>query len=399
MPAQQPLQDYIQSYWDKAKVKPKLSRWGSLRNVVMHIGLIKLPHPVISPNNEYFASTQYYWDSYFTIIGLIDSGRLAEAKAMADNLIFLFKRFGFMPARNSLTSIGRTQPPFFTRMAWEVYQAGAADETWFNAAMELAEKEYNNVWLHKRRLHTVSGLSRYRPWLLKKLLTTYESGWDVSSRFALGRTSVLPVDLNCLLYQYEKDIQTWHQQAGRKDEAKKWRLRAQERARSISTYFWDDAGNFFYDFDIKKDQRDTLITIAGFFPLWCGAATQSQADGVVGMLDKLLQPHGLATTEKMPYLHRQWDYPNGWPPLQLIAVEGLKNYGFDEQANDIAARWLALNEAVYQKTGRMWEKYDVVRGQKGKRGRYPTQPGFSWTNGVYLRLLRYSKQHNKKGKT
>lgn len=384
------IDEYILKYWDVAKTKPQTSPFGSLRNVIMHLGRVRLPHPIVSPNHEYFAGTQYYWDSYFTVIGLLESGKLTEAKGMVDNLIFLFKKFGFFPARNSLTSFGRTQPPFFTRMVWEVYEAGAADDSWLNQAMKIASKEYETVWLGRRRSHHESGLSRYRPWLFKKLLTTYESGWDVSSRFALGRTGLLPVDLNCLLHQYEKDIAKWHVKNKRTQEAKTWNHRAEERVSAITTYFWDDARGFFYDFDLQKDRRDSLVTIAGLFPLWSKAATQTQADAVVANLDKLLQPHGLSTTQKLPYKHRQWDYPNAWPPLQLIAIEGLRNYGYQELADDITVRWLRMHQSVYGKTGVLWEKYDVVRGRKGKRGRYPTQAGFSWTNGVYLRLKRYS---------
>ena len=384
------LKKYIDEYWNQAAVSTKTSRWGNARNLVMHIGRIPLPYPTVSPNHEYFAGTQYYWDSYFTIIGLLDGGKKEAAKAMVDNLMFLFRKFGFMPARNTIMSFGRTQPPLFTRMVWEVYEAGAADDSWLDKAMEIAQQEYHQSWQNKRRLDAESGLSRYRPWLFKKLLTTYESGWDVSSRFALGKTTLLPVDLNCLLYVYESDIEKWHKLRGHAELASKWREAVRRREAAISTYFWDDGSGFFYDFDQNEDSREELMTLAGFFPLWCGAATKSQAEACRSKIKVFLQPYGLATTEKMAWKHRQWDYPNGWPPLHLIVVEGLKRYGFNEEAADICSRWLSLNESVYKKTGRVWEKYDVVRGRKGKRGRYPTQEGFSWTNGVYLRLLKLS---------
>ena len=390
------MQAYITAYWDEARVKPRVSKWGTARNLLMHIGLIRLPHPTVSPNNGYFAGTQYYWDSYFTILGLIDAGKQDIAKGMVDNLLFLFQKFGYMPARNSLTSIGRTQPPFLTRMAWEVYESGAADQDWLNEVMTIAELEYQNVWCSGRRLHGDSGLSRYRPRFLKKILTVYESGWDVSSRFALGRTSVLPVDLNCLLYQYEKDIAAWYQIQSKDSIAKSWSEKATSRACSITAYFWDEESGFFYDFDTVSNKRDELKTLAGFFPLWCGAATKAQAEASIEHLSTFEQPYGLTTTEKVPWNRRQWDYPNAWPPLQLILIDGLRNYGYREKARSLTTGWLKLQENVYKKTGKMWEKYDVVRGRKGKRGRYPTQAGFSWTNGVYLRLLKYNHQDNHK---
>ncbi|MBC8207518.1 MAG: hypothetical protein ISR84_04735 [Kiritimatiellales bacterium] len=386
MPAHNALDDYLQQYWEQAAVPPRLSRWGNARNLVMHIGRISLPHPLVSPNHKYFAGTQFYWDTYFTIIGLIESGKYDTAKAMVDNLIFLFRKFGFMPARNSLTSAGRTQPPFFTRMIWEVFETGIAGDAWLNRAMRIAVREYETVWRHKRRLDKGSGLSRYCPRLFKKLLTVYESGWDVSTRFAFGRITLLPVDLNCLLMQYEKDIAAWLHYCNRPDEAAVWAQRMRDRQGAISDYFWDGSTGFFYDFDTATRLRDDLKTLAGFFPLWCGAATQSQAEAVMKQLHVFRQVHGLTASEKLPWMHRQWDYPNAWPPLQLIVIEGLRNYGYRELADEITGEWLQTVRAVYEKTGKVWEKYDAVRGQKGKRGRYPTQDGFSWTNGVYLRL-------------
>lgn len=358
----------------------------------MHIGRVQLPYPTISPNHEYFAGTQYYWDSYFTIVGLIESGKPDIAKAMVDNLVFLYRKFGFMPAKNSLFSFGRSQPPLLTRMAFEVYESGAGDDSWLDVVMTIASEEYQNTWCKGRRLHKDTGLSMYKPWIFRKLLTTYESGWDVSSRFALGRTDCLPVDLNCLLHTYEQDIAAWHELRGRKKEMQQWKKRANERKRAITTMFWDDQFKFFYDYGLADQTRDQMVTVAGLMPLWSGAATATQAEGCLQKLSLLEQKYGIATTEKMAWRHRQWDYPNAWPPLQLLVIDGLLRYGYQEKAVKLIKKWLDMHEREFERSGKVWEKYNVVTGRKGKRGRYPTQHGFSWTNGVYLRLRKYQKQ-------
>lgn len=390
------IERHIEDYWDQAAVRPDVSRWGNLRNVFMHIGLVRLPHPTVSPNHEYFAGTQYYWDSYFTIIGLLESGRKTEAKAMVDNLAYLFKKFGFFPARNTRLSVGRTQPPFFSRMVWEVYEHGAADDDWLDSRMHMAQTEYEKVWNSGRRLNAAVGLNRYRPQFLRSILTVYESGWDVSTRFALGRTNVIPIDLNCLLYRYEKDIEAWHRLRGREEEAGVWKQKRRQRKAGITKYLWDEDTGFFYDYDADEHERDKLKTVAGYFALWSGVASKRQARQCVAMLDTFRQKYGLASTEKMIWKHRQWDYPNAWPPLQLIVIEGLRRYGYTKEANKQTDIWLRLHASVFAKTGLLWEKYDVVHGKKGRRGRYPTQSGFSWTNGVFLRLRRYQQENTAK---
>lgn len=386
---------YIHDYWNHSLMPAGRSQWSNGRNLFLHLGRVSLPYPAISPNHDYFAGTQYYWDTYFTVIGLVVDGHGLLAKNMVDNLCHLFRRFGLVPARNSWTSIGRTQPPFLTRMAFEVYDSGAADDDWLDKVMETATREYEAVWCGGQRLHRPSGLSRYQPRFMRRLLTTYESGWDVSSRFALGRTTLLPVDLNSLLYQYEVDLEKWCNLRGDKRKVSIWRRRRKQRKKLIDEYFWDKDKGFYFDFDTKTSQRDELVTIAGFFPLWSGAASKAQAETCRRQLKILELAYGIATTEKLPWRHRQWDYPNAWSNLQYVVITGLRNYGFNEDADRLTEKWLGLNEKVFKSSGRLWEKYDVRRGRKGRRGRYQTQAGFAWTNSVFLRLLHDMKINRK----
>lgn len=375
---------YIEDYWQASLTPAGGATFGGKRNLVMHFGQIKLPNAIISPNDSYFAGTQFYWDTYFTILGLVDTKRLDLAKGMVDNLCYLYDKFGLVPARNSWTSIGRTQPPFLTRMAFEIY-AHTGEEAWLDKVMAYTQREYETVWTSGHRLESTSGLSRYSPKYLRGRLAVFESGWDMSSRFQTGQP-ILPVDLNCLLYQYENDFLKWAKIKKDKIAQARWRSAKKNREELINKYFWDEKTGFFYDYNQKNGQHTGLKTLAGFYPLWCGAASKEQARQCLEQLKAFEQAGGLTTTEKISKTTKQWDYPNGWAPLQLIVIEGLINYEFNKDAKRLKEKWLLCNQKVFQKTGKLWEKYDVANYDVGRPGRYPTQSGFAWTNGVFIRL-------------
>ncbi|HTE22642.1 MAG TPA: trehalase family glycosidase [Candidatus Limnocylindria bacterium] len=382
----QDVTGYIHDYWGQVAFAPGKRPEAGWRNKIMQLGYVPLPNTAMAPNGHYFTGTQFYWDTYFTLLGLVSDGYSAVARGMVDNLCYLYDKFGLVPARNSTTSRGRTQPPYLTRMAWEIYEHEGADDAWLGTVMQIAQKEYEEVWCGKRRYLPELGLSRYNPKHGSRFLSVYESGWDRSTRFAFSPQTLVPVDLNAQLYVYEEDILNWmiqHEPVRQQ----LWRERLDKRRTLITQYFWDDQTGFFYDYDFKAGQRRPLKTLAGFYPLWAGAATAEQAQRCVQQLQYFEQAFGLASTEPLEWHKRQWDYPNGWAPLQYIVISGLRRYGFNEEAVRLANLWLGLNQEVFKQTGVLWEKYDVVKGGVGLPGRYPTQPGFSWTCGVFMRLL------------
>ncbi len=379
---------YIEAYWQKACYPNERKLPASWRNLIMQLGRIKLPHPFIAPNDDYFADTQFYWDTYFTVLGLVVSERAELARGMVDNLCFLLKKFGYIPARNSYTSLGRTQPPYLTRMAFEVYEHGGANLDWLGNVMALAQKEYEQAWNSGRRLDNVTELSRYAPRWWRRHLTVYESGWDSSARFNnTNYASLLPIDLNCQLYVYEQDFAAYAELTGDKAAQKRWQQAAQKRQKLVNQYCWDEKSGFFFDYNTQSNQREPLYTLAGFFPLWAGLASAKQAKRMVKHLAVFERSNGLASTEHLTWDNRQWDYPNGWPPLQYIVITGLRRYGFHKDAKRLATAYLKLCQTMFARTGKLWEKYDVVDGDVGRAANYPTQSGFGWTNAVYLRLL------------
>ena len=386
-PEYQDVLNYIEAYWQKANFAPGQKIRGGALNSLMRVGYIQLPNDGMSPNDLYFAGMQFYWDSYFTILGLIDTGHGDLARAVVDDLCYLYDTMGLIPARNARSSMGRTQPPYLTRMAWEVYEeAGAADDRWMSHVMTVAQNEYERVWNAGQRAVPELGLNRYRPRFFARQLTVYESGWDQSTRFAHKGKNLVPVDLNAQLYQYEADLHNWTQLHA-PDAAAFWLERMNQRREAITKYLWDEETGFFYDYNLAAKRKEWFKTLAGFFPLWCGAATQEQAARCREHLKAFEYDFGLATTEPVAWKGRQWDYPNGWAPLHYIVIMGLRRYGFHEDAYRLTRKWLNLCEELFKTTGQLWEKYDVVHGSVGLSGRYPTQPGFSWTNGVFIRLL------------
>ena len=148
-------------------------------------------------------------------------------------------------------------------------------------------------------------------------------------------------------------------------------------------------GGVYFDYNWVTGKRSRAWTLAGFFPLWAGVATRAEAERMRARLRHFEHAGGLATTRRVyrGKKGRQWDFPTGWPNLQWIVVKGLARYGYRDDALRVARKWLDMVHDVFVRTGRFWEKYDVVRRRPSQVGRYETQWGFGWTNSVFVKLL------------
>jgi alpha,alpha-trehalase len=227
---------------------------------------------------------------------------------------------------------------------------------------------------------------------------TAESGWDFSSRWmrdttdlrTLETTDIIPVDLNSLMYNAERTIallRAFRKQPGDSAVAAQYARMAETRRQKLLAIAYDPASAFFYDVHWKTWDRITgRPTLAAAAPLYFGLATVTQARQVARQLEiHFLKPGGFSTTNI--HTGQQWDAPNGWAPLEWLAIEGIRRYGGDAIADTARARWLALNRRTYKATGRMTEKYDVEDlARRAGGGEYATQDGFGWTNGVALAL-------------
>ncbi|MCW5912216.1 MAG: alpha,alpha-trehalase TreF [Cyclobacteriaceae bacterium] len=408
---------HIQSLWNELTRQPDQSG-GSL---------IPLPHPYIVPGGRF--REIYYWDSYFTMLGLNVSGRTDLIRNIVDNFAYLIDTIGYIPNGNRTYYLGRSQPPFFSLM---VKLLAGLKKNVPGKYLPQLEKEYafwmrgisevneSTPALHRVvRLPDGSMLNRYwdehdtpRPEsyqedvelarhsiqkpeaLYRHLRAAAESGWDFSSRWfkdenlfsTIHTTEIIPVDLNCLLFHLEKTLAEAHQESGNQAQAVHYIQLSNTRKAAIRKFCWNASQEFFFDYDFASQQQKQSYTLAATFPLFFELATPEQALAIEKILrDKFLKAGGLTTT--IFNSGQQWDAPNGWAPLQWIAYKGLLNYGFDELANEAKTRWLKINDHVYSETGKMTEKYNVYsRTGEGGGGEYPNQDGFGWTNGVYLAM-------------
>jgi len=383
--------------------------------------LIPLPHPYIVPGGRF--REVFYWDSYFTMLGLAESGLWDLIENMIDNFAFLITTYGFIPNGNRTYFLSRSQPPYFSCMI-ELLSTNKGESVYAKYQTAL-QKEYD-FWMDKSQptKHTVHVdnivLNRYhdqlttpRPeayWqdstlskdhknnkqLFTDLRAACESGWDFSGRWfvdgktfeTIQTTNLIPVDLNCLLYHLESSLQKAYTQSNNEKLADEYQTKAEQRKTAINEYFYDEKDGWYYDYNIAEKKQNNQKTIAGITPFFFNIPPANYIDKAAAVLkNDFLQDGGVVTTTINT--EQQWDWPNGWAPLQWIAIKGLENYNQKELAADLAHRWATLNLRVYRNTGKLMEKYNVIDTHlTAGGGEYPSQDGFGWTNGVLLTILK-----------
>jgi alpha,alpha-trehalase len=239
---------------------------------------------------------------------------------------------------------------------------------------------------------TALGSRRNPGELYRDIRAAAESGWDFSSRWlADGRhlntirtVSLLPVDLNSLMFHLEETLAKAYRLKGDTGRSARFEKLAAQRQSAIRRLMWKESSGIFTDY-VWQGQQPAPVTAAGLYPLFLHIATVGQAEVVDRTLrSELLMPGGLATT--LVASGQQWDQPNGWAPLQWIGVVGLRDYHMSQLAETIARRWICENIDGYQRSGTLVEKYNLIQGGGGGGGEYALQVGFGWTNGV-LRAL------------
>ncbi|MDM2896098.1 alpha,alpha-trehalase [Citrobacter sp. Cpo030] len=420
-PAGQSLREHIDGLW------PVLTR--STTTAEKWDSLLPLPEPYVVPGGRF--REIYYWDSYFTMLGLAESNHWDKVSDMVANFAYEIDSWGHIPNGNRTYYLSRSQPPFFAFMVELLAQHDGNDALKKYLPQMLKEYSY---WMegietlqpgqqNKRvvKLDDSTILNRYwderdspRPesWvediataksnpnrpateIYRDLRSAAASGWDFSSRWmdnpnqlgTLRTTSIVPVDLNALMYKMEKMIALASKAAGDDAKAAQYDGFANARQKGIEKYLWNDKEGWYADYDLKSHKVRNQLTAAALFPLYVKAAAKDRASKVATATQAhLLQPGGLATTSVKS--GQQWDAPNGWAPLQWVAASGLQNYGQDNVAMDVTWRFLTNVQHTYDREKKLVEKYDVsTTGTGGGGGEYPLQDGFGWTNGVTLKML------------
>lgn len=357
--------------------------------------IIPLPNPYIVPspgNGNFSFNEQYYWDSYFTILGLKDK---KLAVGMLDNLVHLYEEFGMIPNANRYYFTSRSQPPILTTYIFHIYDTYGMSKSWLKKYISVAKKEYHSVWMsedhpHERKVHF--GLSRYYDINYLHDLAEAESGWDMTPRFKRQCLDYLPVDLNCLLYKYEADFARAANIQGDEAEERVWHYAAEERQRTVNKLMWNERKGFFFDFNYHEKKQGSVWSLAAYYAAWSGLASPHQVKKLVKNLEKFEKDGGLTTTlstfmytKLFGSTKTQWAYPNGWAPLHYIACEGIESYGFHKDAKRIAHKWMNTCNSWFLYNGYFQEKYNVVNTRlKPVEGVYPTQIGFGWTNGIFI---------------
>ena len=419
--AAEPVAERIETLWGTLAREPD--------QAVNHSSLIPLPNRYVVPGGRF--REIYYWDSYFTMLGLATSGHTQLVRDMVDNFAYLIDEIGFVPNGNRTYYCTRSQPPYFSLMV-ELLAEVEGDDSVYAHYLPQLEREYR-FWMDGSEQlsaetsayrHVVRGplgpLNRYWDDLATPRQESYmedvelaattdrdsgtlyrdiragaESGWDYSSRWlaepqslsSIRTTSVVPVDLNTLMWHLEKTLARACRDADDVTQADTYERSAERRLDALRSIFFDADEGLFVDLILPDLKSTGVLSIAAAYPLFLGVAEPSQALRVAKVIRRdFLKPGGWVTSNCAS--GQQWDSPNGWAPMQWVTYEGLRRYGHDRAAEEGAQNWVRSNLAVYESCGRLLEKYNVESvGVAGAGGEYPVQDGFGWTNAVLLRLM------------
>ncbi|MBZ9778618.1 trehalase [Psychroflexus sp. CAK8W] len=411
--------------------------------------------PFVVPGGRF--NEMYGWDSYFEGVGLNVDGRQDLSIAMIENFAYQIQHYGKILNANRSYYLTRSQPPFMTSFIRETFESEEGlNEEWLTQMLNAALDEYFNVWMKQEKKLTATGLNRYfaegigiPPETEEGHFDTYletvasqyqmpldefiegyqtgaiedeavdeyflhdrslrESGHDTTWRLDGRCADLNSVALNALLYKYETDfaylIKTYFDDSflfeDQNLDENYWMQIADERKLLVNQFLWNEEEGSYYDYNFKTQKPLIYDSATNFYPLWSNLASPEQADK---MKDKLLQSlkaeGGILSSSKASVeqfasseVSRQWDYPNGWAPHQMLIWKGLLNYGYNTEAEELAYRWMwMITKNAVDYNGTIPEKYDVVNrthkvyaeyGNVGTEFDYITPEGFGWMNASY----------------
>jgi alpha,alpha-trehalase len=415
--------------------------------------------PFVVPGGRF--NEMYGWDSYFESVGLLIDGKVELAKGMADNFQYEIENYGKILNANRSYYLTRTQPPFYSSLIREVFEK-TNNKAWLESHLKTAIKEYETVWMVSGKRLTNNGLNRYlaegigfppecemghfdailkdyaneanmtvreyekayaEGQIINKKLDAYfvhdrtvrESGHDTSYRIEGICADLNLVELNAMLYKYETDFadlidQEFHG-VFENYTAQIWKQKAENRKSLVNKYLWNEDKGLYFDFNVKTNSQSDFVSATTLAPLWAKLCNEDQAQQLVEKaIPMLKEKGGIAGSTKKSRgdisanrPQRQWDYPNGWAPHQMMIWKGLFNYGYINEAQELIYRWLfMITKNAVDYNGTIPEKYDVVEathkvfaeyGNVGTDFEYITQEGFGWMNASYqygLSLLHKS---------
>jgi alpha,alpha-trehalase len=431
-------------------LKVQVRRLGNPPSATRESGLLYLPGPYVVPGGRF--NEMYGWDSYFILLGLLRDGQQGLALSMTDNLLYEVQHYGKVLNANRTYYLTRSQPPFLSRMVLDTYRA-TGDSAWLRRSLPALDNYYQ-YWMQEPHLTPQTGLSRYEggsdqpapevvfgerdeagrnhydrvreyyrthgvkeynlpdyynpqtgeltPLFYRADRAMRESGFDPSARFgpfSVGIVNYNSVALNSLLYRMEADMAAIHSLLDQPRQAALWSERAAKRASSIRSLMWNAGTGLFADYNFIARQRLTYPFLTTFYPLWAGLATEEEAAAVEAQLPLFERAGGLQTSTYIS--GNQWDAPFGWAPLHIMAIEGLRHYGFDADAERLSLKFLSMIVRDFDRHRTVKEKYDVVQGKSdlgaGIRFGYTSNEiGFGWTNAAFVLLYEELSESGKR---
>ncbi len=389
---------YIDANWEKTF---RVSREETAKE-------ISLPRPHTVPSTDPCMWLFFYWDTYFTNLGLIRQGRFDQALNNAENIIYLIERLGFIPNISVKIALNRSQVPVSAVLLAEIYQH-SRDKTWLARAYAAVSKEYafwmslrlapnglNTCGTHadpvtladfyhviKHRLRDIPDEPVARLIYLRHKMAECEV-WDFNPRFDQHAADFNPVDTNAILYQFETIAGDFARELGLAADETVWRERAACRRRLVDQYLWNEAQGFYYDYDWAHDRPGTVISAAPYFALWSGICSEAQAAALVHNLPLVERDHGImacAEGSNTSINTYQWDAPNAWPPHQTAAILGLLQHGYASDARRIAEKYVLTCARNLETTGQLWEKYNALTGRIDVADEYKMPQMMGWTAG------------------
>lgn len=409
----------------------------------------------------------YGWDSYFIAAGLLIDNQLDKAMAIAENFRYQIIHYGKILNANRSYYLTRTQPPLYSSLLVDIAKQKTPDLNWLRLHLETVILEYNTVWMVQGGRLTPTGLNRYKadgvgmpfevePGHFDDVLISYakkynlpirefekqylnrtlvdaeldmyfvhdrslrESGHDTTDRLINTCANLNSVDINSFLYKYEKDIayliKEYFDNAFLSDNlvhtSEQWEQKALARKEKMNELCWNEKAGMYFDYDFVNKKQLPFEAATTFFPLWAKLCSEQQAKQLLEIaLPKFVKTGGITGSTKassITYSHenapqRQWDYPFGWAPHQMLLWEGLINYNFLDKAQEMVYRWLWLiTKNAVEYNGTIPEKFDLEisshkvfaeYGNVGTEFDYIAKEGFGWVNASYqlgLQILNSS---------
>ncbi|CAG9584378.1 unnamed protein product [Danaus chrysippus] len=446
-----PILEQISNPKLKAFAKSVISLWAKLGRKVQsdvmlnpdQYSFLYVPNGFIVPGGRF--KELYYWDSFWTIRGLMISNMTKTARGMIENLLHLVGKYGYVPNGSRVYYLGRSQPPLLAAMVASYYEA-TGDLAWIEQHISTVEKELH-YWLDNKKVTVeINGnkymLLRYladkkdrgprpesyyedytnsrifpnedrRDDFYMEIKSAAESGWDFSSRWFISASGVignltdvhasriLPVDLNAIFAGALQTVGDLRNTLKHRREAQKWWSLAKYWRSAIENIMYHEADGVWYDYDIQSGSPRKHFYPSCATPLWTKVINETKVDKYALRFINYLKSTGAlnfpgGVPSSILHSGEQWDFPNAWPPMQSILIGGLNTSGNIEAsklAKELAGVWIRSNYIGYNNWQKMFEKYSAVNpGHEGGGGEYVVQDGFGWTNGVVLELLqKYGK--------